>query len=174
MHDVVARSPGARGALRDRAGRVAPRRGRGELTGWIASSADGAAWTAQGAGEFPPLYDVTWNGSEFLAVGAHGRVRTSADGVRWSEGSVGLDRSFFSVTWTGALYQAVGEDGLAVESADGRVWTRRESANGQRSLGVDWVGGAAARLGKGGTILDGGCSAAPRRAPRGSGATSQP
>ena len=71
------------------------------------------------------------------------------------------------MTWAGASYQAVGDDGVALESVDGRRWSARGSGTTNDLFGVAWAGDRLFGLGRGGAILDGGCTLAPERAPRG-------
>ena len=139
----------------------------GEGTAGIFESEDLSTWTRRDpGGDEPPLADVVWNGTEFLAVGDGGRVLTSSDGASWEEGSAGVGSTLNSVAWTGAVYQAVGDGGVALESVDGRRWDARESGTTNDLFGVVWAGERLFGLGRGGAILDGGCTAVPERSPR--------
>ena len=49
--------------------------------GTILTSPDGVNWVTQSAGSFSDLHGITWNGSQFVAVGDSGSILTSPDGT---------------------------------------------------------------------------------------------
>jgi hypothetical protein len=107
---------------------------QGGTTAW---STDLATWTNVAAAGTQDLLAVTFAGSQFVAVGANGRVETSPDGLTFTDqGSHG--GTFRAVTYVstpdgkGAFQAivAVGTSGGLATSADGVTWTSRNSATG--------------------------------------------
>jgi len=91
----------------------------------ILTSPDGAVWTPQ-SGASGILRDVTWSGTQFVAVGDSGSVLTSPDGVTWTPRTSGTSASLLDVTWTGTQFVAVGGTGSTAAiatSPDGVTWT---------------------------------------------------
>ncbi len=91
------------------------------------------------------LEDVTWSGTQFVAVGSQDSVFTSPDGVAWTQRSVShaprwsLDGYYYSgwdanpvsdlkrVAWTGNQWIAIGTHGSVITSADGVAWVDQDS-----------------------------------------------
>lgn len=103
----------------------------------IRSADSGATWTdvtptALFAPAQPQLYDVIWNGAEFIAVagplsgGTAAYVISSADGATWAinnaAGGVNPYRAL-AYSSTLPLYVAVGSAGKYATSPDGIAWT---------------------------------------------------
>ena len=67
---------------------------------------------------------VTWDGAQFLAVGAGGTILSSPDGDIWDLVAVPplLSADLEGVTWTGKRYIAVGGSGTILLSVNGIDW----------------------------------------------------
>ena len=118
----------------------------GGVSGDVAYSSDGKNWSYTTSG-LRTLYDIAWNGSYFLAVGAIGdgtvgAVAYSINGINWIiydsiAISIGL-----GVAWNGSYWICVGRDlsenkGIFL-SSDGINWTQQSyEINGQ---GIAWNG----------------------------------
>lgn len=107
------------------------------------------------------LINVTWTGSQAVAVGDGGRVLTSPDGISWSLGSVGSGDGLNAVTWTGSELIAVGAcvnctaPNLAAiyTSPNGLRWTRQNPGPAGALFKVTWTGDQVVAVGDEGTIL---------------------
>ena len=100
------------------------------------TSPNGLAWTNRVLPAEPRtvyLHDVTWTGSQIVAVGGYAAVLTSADGVEWVRRSVPvpLNTGLVGVTWTGAQLIAVGYTsstaGTILTSPTGETWVQRSA-----------------------------------------------
>jgi len=101
--------------------------------GTIFTSPDAVTWTERPAGIPPPLYDVTWTGSQFVAVGGVGTILTSPTGSVWTTRAIPYVASptLHGVVASGTRIVAVGSQipGLVSEvlimtSTDGgATWT---------------------------------------------------
>jgi photosystem II stability/assembly factor-like uncharacterized protein len=105
------------------------------------SSDDGASWESKVERDYNrSLWEITWSGSVFVAVGAVSYldppkdvclVATSADGSEWSFDTLDIAGELFDVTWTRSQLVAVGGLTLPVDGAtiltspDGLTWTQR-------------------------------------------------
>jgi hypothetical protein len=101
----------------------------------ILSSRDGVYWIKQNSNVqqyvYQDLYDVTWGGNQFVAVGAGSSVGagiqaiilTSPDGVMWTRRVSGTTRDLKRVAWGGNHFVAVGMYGTILNSPDGVTWT---------------------------------------------------
>jgi PKD repeat protein len=103
----------------------------------VLSSTDGSSWTISQ----PPLlqepatlFDVEWNGSQFVAVGGpvydsdhyylHHLFLASTDGLTWSMSSIRMnEESVSAVAWNGSTWLALGDHYAAYTSPDGTTWT---------------------------------------------------
>jgi hypothetical protein len=76
------------------------------------SSAYGRTWTAQYAGITQPLFNVTWLGSQFVALGyggTGGTILTSPDGHTWTAQNSATSQALWGVTWSGSQFVVVGD-----------------------------------------------------------------
>ena len=100
------------------------------------SSADGINWAAVGPG---PRYDVAADGSQFVAVGATGRVSRSADGINWQPHNLHTLADLKAVSFVNGTWFAAGTKGSLYRSQDGRSWTSANAGIGTATLGkVSW------------------------------------
>ena len=121
------------------------------LTGIIMTSSDGSTWQRQDSGTTSWLWDVTWNGSIFLAVGS-GRALSSPNGLDWTI-SVTNPVSLRGVTWTGSLFVGVGQGGGITTSSDGENWVVQTSGTTDLLSAVTWTGSLLVAVGANGSIL---------------------
>lgn len=84
--------------------------------------------------------DITWNGSQYLAVGDSGIILTSTDGVTWVSQTSGTTEALDDINWNGSQYLAVGEQGTILTSSDGVTWVSQISGTTQDLFGINWNG----------------------------------
>lgn len=112
---------------------------------FVAVSPDSSSlWLSQGSGTSMtwnvitaanPFSAITFDGSQFIAVGANGQVATSADGTTWSTGKAWMDsaatipvtKNLVSVGYNNGAYAAISSDGVSLASADGKTWFYRST-----------------------------------------------
>jgi hypothetical protein len=80
-------------------------------TGVILTSPDGISWTSRNSGTANSINGVTWNGSEFVAVGGAGTILTSLDGISWTSRLSRTSASLSGIAWGGNIYVVVGSGG---------------------------------------------------------------
>ncbi len=101
----------------------------------------GTQWTTRTSGTTASLMDMTWSGTQFLAVGYTGTILTSPDGINWTQRTSGTSNALWGVTWSGTQFVAVGEYGTILTSPDGISWTQRDSGIPDSTLyDVSWSG----------------------------------
>lgn len=91
----------------------------------IMRSIDGVHWSRVLLDYDLRLFDITWNGSLFVAVGRRSDrdvVLTSPNGHDWEEQIFDLDGSLFTVGWTGSHFVAAGDGSVYLTSPDGVAW----------------------------------------------------
>jgi hypothetical protein len=92
--------------------------------GALASSTDGATWTALSSGPRGNLNGAASSGSTLVVVGDTGTALRSTDsGQTWVVRSSGTTASLQSVIWTGKEFVAVGSGATLLRSPDGATWT---------------------------------------------------
>jgi hypothetical protein len=106
------------------------------VTGSLATSLNGSAWTGQAATGAGDLRAVTAAGSLFCVVGFNSSARTSTDGINWTAQSVpGASARCSAILWDGLQFVTVGQNGpstagFAATSPDGATWTTRVIPSG--------------------------------------------
>jgi hypothetical protein len=83
------------------------------------------------AAPLPPgqtLYDVTFGGGTFVAVGANGTIFSSVNGGAWSLRTAVVTNDLRAVAFGGGLFVAAGANGTLASSPDGVAWTVRSVA----------------------------------------------
>lgn len=71
------------------------------------------------------LYDVTFGGGSFVAVGANGTIFSSVNGGAWSLRTAVVTNDLRAVAFGGGVFVAAGANGALVSSPDGVTWTVR-------------------------------------------------
>ena len=105
----------------------------GTSGGEILTSANGSSgWTTQESPVSDAIFDITYSGTQFVAVGFNGRVVTSPDGMSWSQESSGISKVINAVGYGNGLYVAAGgissvDTGYVWTSPDGAEWTEQDS-----------------------------------------------
>ena len=128
----------------------------------------GVVWTAQpslaSAVNSKNMESVTWDGTQFCAVGDSGKCATSPDGVTWTnqpglESAVSTYR-MYSVVWNGNQFVAVGAQGRCATSPDGVTWTEqpgiRSAISTYYMYSVAWDGSQYCAVG-----MSGRCATSP-------------
>lgn len=135
----------------------------GNILVGLANVSCGVTWTAQTApSEANALYDITWSGNQFMAVGHRGTILTSPDGSTWTNRfPVGPYGSRTGIVWSGSQFVVVGEGGEVLTSPDGSTYgsTWGGGMCGSQTLrGITWSGSQLVAVGANGRIctsLDG-------------------
>ena len=106
------------------------------------------------------IYDITHNGSGFVAVGEGGEILSSIYGDNWLEENFGSTHRYtdpevdlYAVCWNGQQYLAVGEKGAVRTSPNGTVWTQQFSGVTVNLRDVLWNGSQYVAVGDTGTIV---------------------
>lgn len=99
------------------------------------------------------LGSVTWNGTQFVAVGAAGTILTSPDGAEWTGQNSGTVVDLAGVVWGDTQFVAVGKSGALLTSPDGVSWTERNSGAPPDLAAVAWSGTQFVAVGAAGTLL---------------------
>ena len=109
----------------------------------VATSPDGAAWTAENEDPFQtPFYarSICYGNGTFVAVGYFTDASTpdnaafySADGIEWTQTTIPVTANWMRITYANEKFVAVGETtSYALYSSDGINWTQAElPANGR-------------------------------------------
>ena len=102
------------------------------------SSDDGESWIEQSSGIDGTIHDITWNGSQFVAVADGGQILTSSDGINWTVHQVDFGGAWpvplYAIAWSGSRYVAVSQQGYIVTSVDGINWTSLGQPQGNNWL----------------------------------------
>ena len=104
-------------------------------------------WTLRNANSGDLLYDVTFGGETFVAVGtttASGSSVTSPDGIVWTHHVSAVGGIFYSVAHGNNRFVAVGSNSAsstsAVSTDGGRTWAGGPVGIGLEFRGVAWTG----------------------------------
>src|SRR5262249_56597762 len=108
-------------------------------------------WTTGNSGTTADLADVTWTGSQFVAVGAAGTILTSPEGLTWSARDAGTGNDFQGVGFSSNRIVAVGIVVTAV-STDGTQWTSQPSGIDLEAVAWSPAAGRFVAVGLGGRI----------------------
>jgi hypothetical protein len=119
----------------------------------LATSPDGATWTAQTVPTNQKLEDVFWTGTQFVAAGGGGTIVTSPDGRAWTLRASGTTVALHGAAASPALTVVVGEGGTILTSPDGAAWTSRPGPGRATLRRVVWTGAAFVAVGSGGTAV---------------------
>jgi hypothetical protein len=95
----------------------------------ILTSTDATEWTERDTPVSGRLWDVTWSGDQFVAVGDSGAIITSADGISWEKQTVDYGgqppAQLRCVKWSGEETVALSTPDVptALRSVSGTDWT---------------------------------------------------
>ena len=99
------------------------------------------------------LYNVYWDGAEFVAVGELGTILTSADGSTWTAQDAGLSVDLNDITKGGATYMAIGWGGVLLTSNDKVTWTAQSTGTNDRIRAIAYGGTRFVAVGDNGVAL---------------------
>jgi hypothetical protein len=149
-------SPGSAGASKVIVAVQDPYDGETRDTATVMHFGSGFHWTPQVSGTSALLFDVTWTGTRFVAVGAEGTILTSSTGNSWASQVSGTQQPLWAVASSGnqvvTIPGGLGEfDTTVLISNDGLQWTgypiadaamgaRRLIWAGERYVGVSRLG----------------------------------
>ena len=106
--------------------------------GIILTSPDGITWTNQTPeGSLGLIRDVTWTGSQLIAVGSSGLILTSVDGSSWTTQNSGTDRWLNAVSSNNDLIVIAGGDHFNQEGHGGTILTSSDGSNWTSTTGLD-------------------------------------
>ena len=100
-----------------------------------------------------PLFNVSFCGGSFFALGPQGTLLVSSNGSAWNARLQNTPSDLRDVTQLGSLYVLVGGGGLVLTSPDGSNWTERASGTFNDLLAVTSGAGQVVAVGDQGTIL---------------------
>lgn len=66
--------------------------------GEIYTSPTGVTWTSRTSGTIYDLWDIIWDGTQFVAVGEQGTIITSSNGITWASKTSGTIESLYAIT----------------------------------------------------------------------------
>ena len=96
---------------------------------------------------------VSFNGTNFVAVGRNGALQRSTNGLQWVVRSAATSSDLASVCYGTNVWVAVGVGGTIVTSPDGLVWALRSSGTSLNLYAVNYQGGRFVAVGEQGTVL---------------------
>ncbi len=100
-----------------------------------------------------PLFNVSFCGGSFFALGPRGTLLVSSNGSAWDARLQNTPSELRDVTQLGSLYVLVGGGGLVLTSTDGSNWVERASGTFNDLLAVTSGAGQVVAVGDQGTIL---------------------
>jgi len=99
-------------------------------SGTFFTSTDGQTWVSRGIPSPGDTFTaITWNGTQFVAVGAmnfmtgEAVIVTSPDGINWTSRTSGVAGGLVDITWGGSQFVAIDINGSSATSPDGINWT---------------------------------------------------
>ena len=110
------------------------------------SDDDGATWNLINLGvilswpEYRMMYDIVWDGSQFVVIGDYGTVITSPDGIIWTEQTSPVTAHLKAIIYDGSSFVAIGNGGAIITSPNGTSWTQRASGTASQLLDITWDG----------------------------------
>lgn len=114
----------------------------GEL--YTSTTTDGSSWTSQTSSfSSTNIYGVASDGvSQYVAVGASGKLATSPDGVTWTQRTSSFSGdTILGITYGNGYWVAVGNSGKVATSTDGITWTQRTSGTPNAIISVAYGDG---------------------------------
>jgi len=110
------------------------------------SDDDGVTWNminlmaVLGWSGYRTMYDIVWDGSQFVVIGDSGTVVTSPDGEIWTEQTTPVTAHLKAITYDGSTFVAIGNGGAVITSPNGISWTQRTSGTASQLLDITWGG----------------------------------
>ena len=122
---------------------------------YVTLSQDGITWKPKIALINTTVYsDITWTGTQFIAVTKYGQIDTSVDGINWFTVQPQTFPGIHAVASNGTRSVTVGDSGSILVSSDGATWTNPASGEITDDLNaVLWAGSQYVAVGNSGTIL---------------------
>jgi len=110
------------------------------------SDDNGATWSMinlmsiLGWSEYRSMYDIVWDGSQFVVIGDYGTVVTSPDGTTWTEQTASVTAHLKAIAYDGSTFVSLGNGGIIITSPDGVNWTQQTSGTTSQLLDAIWDG----------------------------------
>lgn len=133
----------------------------GALSTLTGTTVDNIAWVSHTTPSTSKrgFNDITWTGSNFIALADPAGFYTSPDGAVWTKRGMGAEttHSLLGVVWGGTKYVAVGGDfdgasALVLTSPNAETWTPSANTLKHPLAGVAWNGSVFCAVGFNGTI----------------------
>jgi len=109
----------------------------------ILASTDGISWINRTpAGSLGLLTDITWTGSQLVAVGAKGLILTSTNGIDWTSRNLATSSWLLAVSSNSDQIVATGSPGAILTSSDdGASWSSQSGLDENFNLfSITWTG----------------------------------
>jgi len=106
----------------------------------LLSRNNGQSWEIENSGTQKFLTSVTWNGSQFTAVGFNGTVLNSKDGVTWENSTNPIDFYISDITYIGQKYFALTARDTLLISNDGVSWQPQSMGLNMPLSSILWNG----------------------------------
>ncbi|HYF83724.1 MAG TPA: stalk domain-containing protein [Clostridia bacterium] len=120
----------------------------------IFESAGGLKWTEINPDTKPQgLYDIVYNGIDYITVGEDGTLGISKDGTAWTMNSVQQEKDYTAVVWNGRQYIAfpfIGDGFL--KSPDGNMWIDVNTGSVHVFFDILWDGKKYIAVGQSGGV----------------------
>ncbi len=110
------------------------------------------SWFARDGGTGADLFDVVFDGTRFLAVGAAGTLLESAGGRSWTRRETGIDEHLRGIARGDDRYVISGNAGTLLESEDGAAWVEMDSLTIRDLRAVTYGAGRFVAVGADGRI----------------------
>jgi len=112
--------------------------GQAGSNGVILTSPDGINWTDRTPeGVLGLIRDISWTGSQLIAVGSAGLILTSPDGIQWTTQNSGTDRWLNAVSSNNDLIVITGGDHFNQDGVGGTILTSSDGSNWTPINGLD-------------------------------------
>jgi YVTN family beta-propeller protein len=99
------------------------------------------------------LTSVATDSTQYVAVGAGGKIKSSPDGIIWTVRTSGTTTSLTHISYQNGRFIALGAAGTILTSPDGITWTSRTSGTTMQLNGVTFGAGQYVAVGASGTVL---------------------
>ncbi|MEX0668776.1 MAG: hypothetical protein WD061_03510, partial [Candidatus Saccharimonadales bacterium] len=109
-------------------------------------------WTLRTSGVTVSLYDVLYDGSQFVVSGA-GEILTSPDGVSWTVQALATNSHMLGIAYDGTVLVTCGSAGQIFTSPDGITWTERSTPNTEQLNAIAYGAGLFVVVGNGNTVI---------------------
>jgi len=125
-----------------------------DVVGKVAVSIDATTWgnpVSPGIGN--TVFDCSFNGALYVAVGNDGKIASSPDLVTWTPRASGTTNSLRSVNHFNDTFLITGFGGVVISSPNGETFTLRSTGTTDNYFASAWGGGLYVVVGNNGKII---------------------